>query len=365
MKAKKRILVVDDSPFMRKLIVKSLESRASMEVIGVARDGNEAIEKIKELHPDAVTLDIQMPKMDGLTALKIIMRECPLPVVIVSSLSQEQADITLECLETGAVDFILKPSDDILMSRQDQMKELALKVFSACNIDVSHFKKNESPSSVSPKLYTKPVAPLYKKESVSIGSSFEKIVVIGISTGGPKNLLDVVPELPGYLNAYMFVIQHMPEFFTKSFADRLNHLSKIQVKETEDGEMIRKGVVYIARGGFHTKVLEMSNKKYYVKHVDNSRENNLYVPSVDVTIESIAPIFRSRAIGVLMTGMGRDGVDGLKSIKGFLGQTIAESKETAVIYGMPGVAVEEGCADFILPSYRIAEKIVELVDGTT
>lgn len=361
MKAKKRILVVDDSPFMRKLIVKALESRPSMEVIGVARDGQEAIDKIKDYHPDAVTLDIQMPKMDGLSALKIIMRECPLPVVIVSSLSREQADITMECLNAGAVDFIVKPDDDAGESRQEQMKELALKVFTACNADVSYYKKQDTKPQAPPKYYSKPSTP-HKKET-TISSSFEKAVVIGISTGGPKNLLDVIPELPGYVNAYLFVVQHMPDFFTKSFADRLNSLSKIQVRETVDGEMLQKGIVYIARGGYHTRVLEMSNGKYYVKHIDNSREKNLYVPSVDVTIDSIAPIFRSRAIGVLMTGMGRDGVDGLKAIKRYLGQTIAESKETAVIYGMPGVAVEEGCADYVLPSYRIAEKIVQLVDG--
>ena len=349
-----RVVIADDSAFMRKKIKAILESDPSIEVIAAARDGQEAVAHVKEHQPDVVTLDINMPIMDGITALQIIMAESPRPVLMLSSLTQEGAITTFECLELGAFDYVGKPSGTISHDLDRQTVEIIAKVKQAAN-------------SRSRRLAARKVLPSAPKESRAVprlGAAkchlAQQVIVIGVSTGGPKTLFDIVPLLPPDLDAAVVIVQHMPESFTGQFAKRLNDSCRIPFKEAEAGDILQAGHGYLARGGKHLvfskRVTGGVMARYSALPADS-----LHTPSVDVMMDSSLQAFGNRVIGVLLTGMGDDGANAMVHIRNAGGTTIAEAESTCIVFGMPAQAIARGGADFVLPSHDIADKIVSLL----
>jgi two-component system chemotaxis response regulator CheB len=345
-----KVLVVDDSAFMRQHLKAILELDCYLEVIGTARNGEEAVQKVKELHPDVITMDINMPVMDGLTALAHIMGECPTPTIIISSLSQEGALATFEAIELGAVDFIAKASGTVSLDIEEQREEIITKVKAAARAKFRHrtISKPHSKKSVGHEQHLAPQ---------SIDSYVQKIVALGVSTGGPRTLLDILPFLPTDLPAPVVIVQHMPPTFTASFAEHLNSVCPIKVKEAEQAEVLLAGVVYIAPGGYQMTLASNVFGKGTAARLSIQRSGSSFCPSVNVLFNSVAQIYADRAVGVLLTGMGDDGADGMVQIRRAGGYTIAESEETAVIFGMPHEAIERGGAEMIVPSFNIAKQI--------
>jgi len=341
-----RILICDDSAFMRMVIKDILDSQKGLTVVGQARDGMEAVEKATQLNPDVITMDVEMPKLNGLEAMKIITKKMATRVIMVSSLTEEGAQITIEALENGAVDFLAKPSGSISTNFRKMGGELVSKINSAMLVEaskVSLLRKS--------RVMRKPI----RKTFLTTG----KIVLIASSTGGPKALDNVIPQLPGNLPAPVIVIQHMPAGFTKSLAARLNKISDIEVREAIEGDIIKNSVVYIAPGNYH---LGLKNEGSAVKiFLDKSSKINGVRPAADFTFDRGAEIYKKNVIGVVLTGMGRDGTKGCFKIKHYNGKVIAEAESTCVVYGMPKSVVKEGYSDFELPSHKIAEKITDLV----
>ena len=346
-----RILVVDDSPFMRKSLQKMLEEAPDLRVVATARDGIDALEKIQEHKPDIVTLDIEMPRMDGLTCLKKIMADFPMPVLMVSSLTQEGAQATLEALSIGALDFIPKENSFASMSilqiqhdLQDKVRRLATS---------PRFRKTPPASSTPSPVpaAAKPTA-LLKAPVPPPGSALgfspqAELLVIGSSTGGPKALQDILPALPANLPVPCLIVQHMPSTFTKPFADRLDGLCQVHVKEAEQGEPLKAGTVYIAPGGLHMTYGARGPKGCI--ELSTEPVSSLHRPSVDVLFLSVAELFRGQVLAGILTGMGSDGAKGMEQLKHKGAHTLAESEETCVVYGMPRAAVERGCVDVVAP----------------
>lgn len=347
-----KILVVDDSAFMRKSISILLESDPQIKVIGTATDGLMAIQKIKSLKPDIVTLDVEMPKMDGLTALKTIMKECPTPVIMVSSLTTEGADVTLKALELGAVDFIPKEMSFISVAIAGIKEELVGKVKSI-------YKSKSVINKLNRLNFTKSAS-----KSTSVDKKLPvlnyKALAIGISTGGPISLQKVVPLFSDRLRMPIFIVQHMPPKFTASLADRLNSLSHLQVKEAENGEVVRNGVVYIAPGGFHM-TLKKDQMNNVLINISELPEKVLHRPSVDVMLESVQSIYGKNMLGVIMTGMGKDGLEGIKKLKAVGGYCIAQDEDSCVVYGMPRAIIENGLADIVASLEEIPKLINQAV----
>ena len=352
-----RILVVDDSPFMRKSLQKMLEEAPDLKVVATARDGIDALEKIEEHKPDIVTLDIEMPRMDGLTCLKKIMATHPLPVLMVSSLTQEGAQATLDALSLGALDFIPKESSFATMSILQIQQDLQEKVRRLATSPKFHPRTPPPPTaqalSSAPtgmKAAPRPAA-LPSGAGLPAGPTAD-LLVIGSSTGGPKALQDILPALPAGLPVPCLIVQHMPSTFTKPFADRLNGLCQVQVKEAEQGEPLKAGTVYIAPGGIHLLYGARGPKGC----VDLSPEPtaSLHRPSVDVLFQSVAEQYRGQVLAAILTGMGTDGAKGMEQLKRKGAHTLAESEESCVVYGMPRAAVERGCVDLVAPLPDIA-----------
>jgi len=339
-----RVMICDDSAFMRMIIKEILDAQPNIEVIGQARDGMECVEKAVKLLPDVITMDVEMPKLNGLEALKLIMKKISTRVVMVSSLTQEGADITIEALENGALDFVPKPSGSVSTNFRSMGGVLIEKIQNVANID---------PSRITRKISTKPH--IVRRKFLSSG----RIVMIASSTGGPKSLDSVIPLLPKDLPAPVLLVQHMPAGFTKSLANRLNRISEIKVVEASEGDILQKGIVYVAPGDFHMGL--KANGSDVKIFLDKGAKINGVRPAADFTFDCGAEIFKTQTIGVVMTGMGRDGTKGSFKIKHYQGKVIAESEETCVVYGMPKSVVQEGYADHIVPSYSIAEKIVEII----
>ncbi|MEE9430549.1 MAG: chemotaxis response regulator protein-glutamate methylesterase [Melioribacteraceae bacterium] len=341
-----KVLVVDDSAFMRKSLSMLIESDPAIEVIATAVDGLDALNKVKNLRPDIVTLDIEMPKMDGLTALKHIMKQSPLPVLMVSSLTKEGAEETLKALELGAVDFIPKASSFVSVAIADIKVDLIKKIkLFAREKKVVRQIHNFSKS------LSNPISKSSVTKSKSLPPGKYNALAMGISTGGPISLQKIIPGLSSNLKVPVFVVQHMPPKFTASLAQRLNSLSSLEVKEAENNEVVRKGVVYIAKGGFHMKV-----KKVGVNIVIETSEmpkEQLHKPSVDVMFESVEKVYGKNILSVIMTGMGKDGLEGVKKIKAVGGHCIAQDENTCVVYGMPRAIVENGLADTVAPLEEI------------
>jgi len=319
-----RVLVVDDSAFMRRAISAVLETDPEIEVVGTAGDGLEALEKLRSLDPDLVTLDIEMPKMDGLTTLKHIMKEHPLPVLMVSSFTTEGADATLTALELGAVDFIpkdLSMSLDIVKIRYTLLEKV--KAIARRGL------RRRAPAG--PKVLTPP--PERKFE----------VIAIGVSTGGPMSLQKVLTKLPADLPAGVLVVQHMPPKFTKSLAERLDRLSTLEVREAVDGDEVTPGRVLLAPGGRHLRVRRKGEVEVGEEPVDA-----LYKPSIDELMASVAEHYGPWGVGIIMTGMGHDGRSGIRLLKRKGGYVVAQDEASCVVYGMPKAIVEEGLADAIL-----------------
>jgi two-component system chemotaxis response regulator CheB len=311
-----------------------------MEVVATASDGREGIEKVRALRPDVVTLDIKMPRMDGLTALQHIMAECPVPVLLLSSLTSEGAEVTLRGLELGAVDFVDKSSVEGPMNLLALAEELQAKV------RVLAWARAGRPAAAR--------APAVSEPSEKVHGRTE-VVVIGASTGGPPALQQIIPALPAGLDLAILVVQHMPLGFTRSLAERLAARSRLPVLEAAEGEPVRPGRVLIAPAGRHLKVRRRGSVVRAV--LDDEPREALHRPSVDVLMASVAKGYGARAMGLLLTGMGADGVEGMRAIRQAGGVTLAESEETCIIYGMPKAAVEAGVVDRSVPLHRLAEEI--------
>jgi len=350
-----RVLIVDDSAFMRNALGKMLASDPGIAVVGTARDGIEALEKIASLKPDLVTMDIEMPRMDGIEALRRIMATAPLPVIMVSSLTVEGARATLEALEIGAVDFLSKNLADLSVNILQVRKVLLEKV------------KQIGRRRLPPPPQGRPARPpqAYVSQAPEGQQDYRKerrlaIVAIGTSTGGPKALQDVIPKLPKEFPVPVLVVQHMPPAFTGPFADRMNELSHVTVKEAEDGEPVKAGVVLVAPGRGHLSV-RRGRVGECVVTIDENRPDLIYRPSADVMMSSVAGVFPGRALGVILTGMGNDGEKGMKAIKATGGRTIAQNEETCVVYGMSRVVIEGSLADKVVPLSEVAGEIINAV----
>lgn len=361
MENKINVLVVDDSAFMRKVITDMLESDERINVIATARNGQEALNKLKDITPDVITLDVEMPVMDGLTTLKQIMNMKPVPVLMISSLTTEGAIETIKAFEYGAVDFIAKTSGAISLDLYKIKDEIIHKVLIASKVKI----KNVMPTSLT-KRNKKTALPRKKSnneanvkgDSHDRTSTFSKIVAIGTSTGGPKALQEVITRLPKNFQAPVFVVQHMPPGFTKSLADRLNSLSEIKVKEAIHNEEVQNGVVYIAPGGFHLQVRKTGNQ--LTVHLDESPPRRGHRPSVDVMFESLSHLKGYKLIAVIMTGMGRDGTEGLLTLKKESNcYAIAESEESSVVFGMPKSAILTNEVDEVVHLKEIASRIMK------
>jgi two-component system chemotaxis response regulator CheB len=344
LRKKTRVLIVDDSAFARLTIARFLESDPELEVAGIARDGVDALEKITEVKPDVITLDVEMPRMDGLTALERIMAECPTPVVMLSALTAEGADVTIRALEIGAVDFFLKPSLINPVGDGDGSSELNNKIKSAVKIDVSRLTYK-----IKSILASSRTSPAARASQAIRNVKTNRLVIIGSSTGGPRALFEILPSIPGDLPAPVLIVQHMPPKFTRSMAERLNDISQLSVKEAEAGDRAVPGQALLAPGGFHMVV-----KKNGEIGLTQDKPRNGVRPAVDVTMESAVKVYGSRCVGVVLTGMGSDGTQGAAMIKAGGGSIIAEHESTAVIYGMPRSVVEAGLADKILPLNQVA-----------
>jgi len=338
-----RVLIVDDSAFMRYTIKRHLDADPDITVVGSAKDGVEALEKIPILKPDVITLDVEMPRLDGLSTLKRLMKDSPTPVIMLSSLTAKGAQTTIKALLLGAVDFVEKPSGSA--ETRAVMKVLLGKVKTAAGIHMAKMQKPSPP----------PVAAQHHAalRPFSIG---DPLVVIGSSTGGPKALQEVIPRLPADLPAAVVIVQHMPAGFTKSLAQRLNDLSSLTVQEAVDGDRLAKGLVLLAPGDYHMEIT--SNKR--IKLTQSPRRNHVR-PAVDITMETAADHFNASVLGVVLTGMGSDGTDGARRIKARGGHIIAEDEKTSVVYGMPRSVVEAGVADEIVPLTEIAPAITRIV----
>jgi len=340
-----KVLVVDDSAFMRKVLSDLFNAEPDFTVLDTARDGKDAIDKVKRLKPDVVTLDVEMPVLDGLNALEIIMRENPTPVVMVSSLTREGADATIKALEKGAVDFVAKTAGPISSIENIRIDILA-KCRTASRANVNQLVKPQPPR-----------APISAYRPVAFtASTNELIVAIGTSTGGPRALQEILTHLPGNLPCGVVIVQHMPPGFTKSLSDRLNSLCALTVKEAENNDLITPGTVLIAPGNYHL-TLDRQNSKTLVK-LNQEPPIGGHRPSVDPMMESVASIYGNRATGVILTGMGHDGSKGMKAIKNNHGYTIAEDQTTTVVYGMPKSAIELGVIDKVVPLPGVAAEII-------
>lgn len=330
-----RTLVVDDSLFMQKVIIDILHSDSQISVVGTARDGEEALKKIGHLHPDVVTLDIEMPNMNGLTAVRRIMETNPVPVVIISALTQREAQLTLKALEFGAVDCVPKPSGQISLNMDSVKDELILKVKNAASAKI---------------VKTKPL--LVEENDLLTPKKSDRIISIAASTGGPLAIRKILKALPKNMPPIL-VVQHMPKGVTRFFAEELNQVCKFRVKEAQEGDCVKEGVAFIAPGGFHMTVTE-KNKISLTK----GSPVNYVRPSADVTMRSLAENFGFRNIAVILTGIGIDGARGIKAIKEKGGLTIAQDEQSCIAFGMPTAAIQTGCVDLIAPLDRIPNEIV-------
>lgn len=368
-----RVLVVDDSAFMRKVIANMLGSDPRIVVAGVARHGEEALAQVRALKPDVMTLDIEMPGMNGIEVLRRVMEEMPLPVIMVSSLTEEGAKETLTALDLGAVDYIPKHLQGSAVNILGIQHDLIEKVIAAHKAKEKVLrlsgKRGQQPSrNLDPGfrrgdgfagMTEKAAGPVALPTISALSARGTKVVAIGCSTGGPKALQEIFPLFPKDFPAAILVVQHMPKYFTGPFAQRLNQVSEIEVREAVEGDTPVPGLALIAPGGLHMRVARGSAAEVAVRL--SAEPVTLHMPSVDVMMTSVAQVFSGRAVGVILTGMGNDGHDGMKAIKAAHGRTIAQDESSCVIYSMPKGVVDSGLADKIVPLDKIAGEIANMV----
>ena len=366
-----RVLVVDDSPLMIRLLSEIIHRDPELSVVGTAAHGLEAVQQTQKLHPDVITMDVNMPRMDGLKAVELIMSTVPTPIIMISSLTQQGAEIGITALELGAIDVISKPSGYVSLDIADLTSEIISKIRLAAKIRVVRTVPKNVP--MQPLL----TLPDQRRKHRKTGDdadfetvlryvlsrisgnihTYKKIVVIGCSTGGPQALTEILRKFPMDFAAPILVAQHMPEKFTEKLAESLNNRISLHVVEAQAGMSIRKGVVYIAPGAYHMKV--WSDRT--ISLIERAPTPGMPRPSVDLLMQSVAQVYGNQAIGVILTGMGNDGVAGMLAIKNVQGATIAQDEETSLVFGMPKTAIEAGCVDAIMPLALIADEIIALV----
>ena len=348
MPKKIRVLVVDDSSFMRKMLTEMIESDSECEVIKAAKDGLEALKAVEELRPDVVTLDIELPEIDGLACVVYIMEEFPIPIVVVTGFSDFLGEETVKALEYGAVGLVRKPRGPISQNIGEIKQELIQQIKLASQVDVS-------------KLTLVTIKETKVKVKKTAPKTTNKIVVIAASSGGPKALGQIIPKLPTDLPAGVLVVQHMPAEFIHSLAERFNSESKLCVKVAEDLEPIQQGKVLIVPSNLRCIIKSKGEKGEAIKLVSPPRKINYHFTMADDAMISIAPIYGKNACGVVLTGMGDDGREGMRAIKKYGGYTIAEDESTAIVYGMPRASIQAGVVDKVVPLQKIADEIIKAV----
>ena len=383
------VLICDDSALMRRSLTKIIENDPELSVAGIARDGEDAVAKAKELKPDVITMDINMPGLDGITALQYIMADKIAPVIMVSSLTQEGATATFEALALGAFDYVAKPGGTVSTNIEAVSREIQSKIKAAAKsgtlnrllrkggtgrTSLRDEREKEPQRSVKERVDTikKERKNTLKADSISSSAALHgdristrsdlpdfKAVALGISTGGPKTLYDVLPLLPKDLNAAVLVVQHMPANFISSFAKRIDDNCKMRCFEVEAGMEIEPGNIYIGKGGVHFTLYRKLSKKIVVR--TPTKPEHTFMPSVDVMMKSVLEVFGKQTVGVLMTGMGDDGADSMVEITRAGCITIAESQESAIVFGMPREAIERGGAKIVAPSWDVAAQIIKAV----
>ncbi|MCP4752436.1 MAG: chemotaxis response regulator protein-glutamate methylesterase [Proteobacteria bacterium] len=360
-----KVLVVDDSAFMRSELTKIIQWDPGLEVVATARNGSQVLERIRKFRPHVVTMDINMPIMDGIEALDLIMREAPLPVIMISALTRDGAEKTMDALDKGAFDFFHKPSGAISLDIAAQGETIRTKIKTAAyhrdRIALfgnaagrdQRMPQHPTPQSAAPR-------PLETIGDKAVSAPHRRIVGIGVSTGGPRILKSVLSKMPADLKGSILVAQHMPEKFTSSFAKRLDSLCRMRVREAKTGDLIEIGTIYIAPGGKQMRVRRLDGVAFSIETEDDV-PSRLFKPSVEVLFESLLSSLGNKWLGVMLTGMGSDGAKALTRLRRIGGHTIAESKESCVVYGMPRKVIEMGGAEFILQDHEIAEKIIDIV----
>ncbi len=353
MDKKIKVLVVDDSALVRKILTQILGADPAIDVVGAAPDPLIARERIKQLSPDVLTLDVEMPKMDGLTFLENLMRLRPMPVVMVSSLTEQGADTTLRALELGAVDFVSKPKSDLAHGLDHYAEEIIAKVKTAAIARVRPLEHRPAAPAIDPKLSADVV--LARRSTTHLRTT-EKIIAIGASTGGTEAIKQVLVGLPADAPGTV-ISQHIPEAFSKPFAERMNRCSAMTVCEAADGQQIMRGHAYVAPGNRHLLVVRDGAR--YVCRLSDGPPVNRHRPSVDVMFRAVAQNVGPNALGVILTGMGDDGARGLKEMRDAGAFTLAQDEHTSVVWGMPGAAVKRGGVGEVLALHAIAGRLVQ------
>jgi two-component system chemotaxis response regulator CheB len=336
-----RVLVIDDAALVRKVLREGLSAREGIEVVGTAVDPFQARDLIVKLKPDVLTLDVEMPRMDGLEFLKRLMPQYPLPVIMVSALTEAGAAITLQALEAGALDFVCKPSQHLSVDLKDLLDELSQKILEASRVDVSHYKGKIGKRS-------------FRKIDTALSKTTDKIIAIGASTGGVEAIRNVISRFPATCPGTV-IVQHMPPGFTRKFAERMNRDCAPEVKEAQTGDRVKRGSILIAPGDKHLTV-KRSGGIYEAVCLETEKVCG-HMPSVEVLFQSVAEQVGRNALGVILTGMGGDGAEGLLAMKEKGAVTLAQNEKSCVVYGMPKVAVEKGGVEKIVPLDDMAEQI--------
>lgn len=342
-----KVLIIDDSALIRQLMSKILSDDPEIEVVGTAQDPLVARDKIKQLNPDVLTLDVEMPRMDGVTFLRNLMRLRPMPVVMVSTLTESGADVTLEALELGAVDYVSKPKVNVKEEMLAYAAEITLKVKTAAKAKVRGLNAAMPKSTLANKPALTP----------SNFKTTDMVIAIGASTGGTEAIKEVLCQLPATCPGIV-ITQHIPEAFSLSFSSRLDKHSAMKVHHATDGQQILPGHAYVAPGNRHLEVVR-DGARFICRLLDTDKVNR-HKPSVEVMFNSVAKNVGKNAMSIMLTGMGNDGSEAMGTMKAAGAPTIAQDQATSVVWGMPGEAVKKGHADFVLPLHNIADKIVEL-----
>lgn len=356
--AKITVLVVDDSALVRQLLSEILNSDPDLEVIGTAIDAYHAREQIKKLNPDVITLDVEMPRMDGITFLKNLMRLRPMPVVMVSTLTEQGAQVTLQALALGAIDFVAKPKLDLANSLENYAEEIIYKVKTAAQANVNALAPERMfLENVAEKLTADVVLAKKSFKTISLSVNMAKVIAIGASTGGTEAIKNIISMLPADFPAIV-IAQHIPAIFSKAFAERVNGISAMTVCQAEDQQQILAGNVYIAPGDKHL-IVERRGMHLYCRLHDGPPVNR-HKPSVDVLFRSVAQTVGSNAVGVLLTGMGDDGAQGMLEMKQAGATNLVQDQKSSVVWGMPGSAVKIGAAELQISLTQIAKKLLQL-----
>lgn len=344
-----KVLIVDDSSYMRFVLHKILSSHPQIEVVDMAQDGIEAVKKICDLKPDVVTLDIEMPKLNGIGVLeKLKEKNVRLPVIVFSRIAEEGADVTLKALELGAVDFMTKPGGMEGLTLDNVQKELIQKIKLFSRIDPDNIRRSNGYQN----------AGLTSRSLDREKIQLKNVIVIASSTGGPSALQKVIPGIPWNFPACVLIVQHMPPAFTKSLSERLDAMSRIEVREAQEGDKIMPAIAYLAKGGYHMRVNEDGRLNLTLEPAVNGVR-----PAADITMECAAKIYGKKTVGVVLTGMGYDGTKGCYFIKKAGGKTIAEDAKTCVVAGMPLSLVKSGNADVTAPLDKVAGEIINAVEN--